>query len=264
MASPLVTLTTDFGAGSPYVGALKGAVLSVNPAASLVDLSHDVPPQDLRFCSFLLCAACPYFPSSALHVVVVDPGVGSERTILYVQTGDLRLLVPDNGCWTALAKRYPAPPFVVRLQERRYWRASVSSTFHGRDIFAPVAGYLTLGLAPELLGPHIASWAELHLPEPQISSGVLEGEVVFVDDFGNLLTNIGGDTYRRIEGSVRSISVNGQQVNQRVLTYADAPTGTLVALISSVNTLELAVVQGNAAHKLGASTGTPVRVACDA
>src|SRR5437763_3550394 len=153
MAGALITLTTDFGPASPYVAAMKGVLLAVNPEARLVDLSHHLPPQDLRYASFFLRSAVPYFPAGTLHVVIVDPGVGTSRDLLCVRTAGQVLLVPDNGCWTELARRLKGTPVVVRLTERRFWREEVSATFHGRDILAPVAGHLGRGVSPDELGP---------------------------------------------------------------------------------------------------------------
>jgi S-adenosyl-L-methionine hydrolase (adenosine-forming) len=263
MAAPLVTLTTDFGTGSTYVAAMKGALLAVNPAAHLVDLSHSVPPQDLLFCSFFLRSTLPFFPTGTLHVVVVDPGVGTDRAVLYVETGGQRLLAPDNGCWTALASLATDPPRVVRLTQQRYWRPSISPTFHGRDIFAPVAGHLSRGLDPQELGPPVTSWKELSWPAPRLAKDVLEGEVLFVDDFGNLLTNIPAEALEPWHGRVQSVDVGGHEVRRQVRTYGEADPGAIVALISSAGMLEVAVAHGSAARTLGASVGTPVRVELD-
>jgi S-adenosyl-L-methionine hydrolase (adenosine-forming) len=258
MTVPLVTLTTDFGPRSPYVAAMKGALLSVNGAVHLIDLSHSLPPQDVRYCNLFLLSAVPFFPAGTLHVVVVDPGVGTERAILYVEIGRQRLLVPDNGCWTGLLAQSPDPPRVIRLADRRWWHSEVSATFHGRDIFAPVTGHLSLGLPPERLGPQVKTWIELQMPRPRITSDALDGEVVMVDDFGNLLTNIAAADLRR--GTIHGITVGEHLVERWVRTYGEAPPGSLIALISSAGTLEVAQVHGNAARRLGASVGTPVRV----
>jgi S-adenosylmethionine hydrolase len=258
MAAPLVTLTTDFGPRSPYVAAMKGAILSVNANVHLIDLTHSLPPQDVGACSFFLRSALPFFPTGTLHVIVVDPGVGTERAVLYVEVQGQRLLVPDNGCWTGLIGPSAKPPLAVRLSERRYWAEEVSATFHGRDIFAPVAGHLSLGLAPDLLGARVASWVDWQLPQPRSSRDALVGEVVFVDDFGNLLTNISGDAW--LNCRVRRLLVGDQPVERHVRTYGEAPVGTVVTLVSSMDTLEIAEVQGNASRRLGATVGTPVRV----
>jgi hypothetical protein len=256
----VITLTTDFGDGSPYVAAMKGAVLAVNPDARLIDLGHAIGPQDLRHASFFLRAAVPYYPAGTIHVIVVDPGVGTERALLYVEVAGQRLLVPDNGCWSELARGASVPPVVHRLAEPRYWRPHVSATFHGRDILAPVAGHLSLGLDYRLLGPALSQWVELPAPAPLLATDQLRGEVVFVDPFGNLITNIPGEAYRWWQDRLAAVVVGEQAVDRRVRTYGEAPPGTLVALLSSVDTLEIAVTQGSAAARLGAGVGTAVRV----
>lgn len=253
-ADPIVTLTTDFGAGSSYVAAMKGVLLGLNPAVRLVDLGHAIPPQDVRHAAHFLASAVPCFPPGVLHVVVVDPGVGSDRAILYVELAGQRLLVPDNGCWTLLPG---TPARVLRLAEPRYWRQPVSATFHGRDIFAPVAGHLSRGLDPAALGPPVADWVRLALPAPTVDADGLSGEVAVVDSFGNLISNVPvallGDRPARV-------TIAGWPVPQRVRTYAEAAPGSLVALISSSGMLEIAVVQGSAARQLGLGVGAPVRV----
>jgi S-adenosylmethionine hydrolase len=260
MADSLVTLTTDFGTGSSYVAALKGILLGVNPAARLIDLAHNIPPQDVRYASFFLRAAVPWFPAGTLHVVVVDPGVGTDRAILYAEVGGQRLLVPDNGCWTGLCDETGPPGRVLRLAEPRYWRATVSRTFHGRDIFAPVAGHLSRGLDPGLLGPPAATWVQLDLPQPVLADASVTGEVVFIDPFGNLLTNIPGEALARWPDRSVEVRVGQAAITRRVQTYAEAEPGTLVALVSSLGTVEVAVCHGSAAVRLQAQVGTPVVV----
>src|SRR5262245_9010783 len=161
MADSIITLTTDFGTSSPFVAAMKGVILGINPAARIVDLTHDIPPHDLRHVSFFLAESLPYFPPGSLHVVVVDPEVGTSRNVLFVAVANQRLLVPDNGCWTLLAEGHAQPLRVLRLAEKRFWRPTVCNTFHGRDIFAPVAAYLSLGVNPGDLGPEVTRWREL-------------------------------------------------------------------------------------------------------
>src|SRR6516162_7812361 len=179
MADPIITLTTDFGSGSHYVAAAKGVILALNPEVRIIDLCHDIPAQDLRQTAFFLAAALPYFPPEVLHVVVVDPGVGSKRPILYVELANLRLLVPDNGCWTWLIDAARRKPRVIRLAEQRYWRSKISPTFHGRDIFAPVAANLSLGLDPRELGPIVSDWVRLDRPAPSQHAKGIAGEVLY-------------------------------------------------------------------------------------
>lgn len=256
VAHPTVTLTTDFGEDSPYVAAMKGVLLSINSAVQILDLSHQIPPQDVRHAAFFLASAVPHFPAEVLHVVVVDPGVGSDRALLYVETAGHRLLVPDNGCWTELA-RAAEPSLVIRLAEPRFWRPSVSRTFHGRDILAPVAGHLTLGVDPRELGPIATEWARLDLARAEARPDGWAGEVVFVDHFGNLITNLPGLLWQ--DRGVRFF-VGEREIPTRVSSYAEALPGTPVVLPSSNGALEVAVAQGSAAALLQAGVGTPVQV----
>ncbi len=252
---PILTLTTDFGEQSPYVAAMKGAILSINPAARILDLSHEIRPQDVRHAAFFLANAIPYYPPGPIHVVVVDPGVGSERALLYVEIEGHRLLAPDNGCWTELATA-AGRPTVIRLAESRFWRPAVSATFHGRDILAPVAAHLSLGVRPREFGPLVTDWVRLELPSVEVRPEGVFGRVLFVDRFGNLITNLPGSLLR--DASLR-LFVGDQEITQRARTYADRPPGTLLALESSFGTIELAVVQGSAADRLKAREDTPIR-----
>ncbi len=260
MPDPLITLTTDFGEDSPYVAAMKGSILSINPSARLLDLSHQVPPQDVRHAAFFLATALPYFPAGVIHVVVVDPGVGSARAVLYVAGGGQHLLVPDNGCWTLLAGSWSRPPMVRRLAEPAYWRHPVSATFHGRDIFAPAASWLSRSLDPACLGPVVTEWVQLEDRPPTVAADAIHGEVVFVDHFGNLITNVSAALLAGLGERPLSFQVGEQVVQRQVRTYADAEPGQLVALFSSSGMLEFAVAQGNAARRLQMGIGTAVLV----
>jgi S-adenosylmethionine hydrolase len=259
MAAPIITLTSDFGSRSPFVAAMKGVLLCINPDARVVDLSHDIPPYDVRHAAFFLADSLPYFPPNTLHVVVVDPGVGGGREVLFVAVAGQRLLVPDNGCWTLLAEGHAQPLRVIRVREPRFWRPIVSPTFHGRDIFAPVAAYLSLGVNPAELGPVTAEWQHLDWPAPHRRADGLTGEVIFVDHFGNLITNVSGAALAGAAGQ-SSILLEDHVVPRRVRTYADASPGDLVALISSNGLLEIAEVQGNAARRLGAGIGSRIHI----
>jgi S-adenosylmethionine hydrolase len=204
-----------------------------------------------------LRGAIPCFPAGTIHVIVVDPGVGTDRALLCVELLEQKLLVPDNGCWTLLAELAETPPTVTRLTEARYWRQPVAPTFHGRDILAPVAGHLSLGVAPSALGTRLASWEKVGLPTPCVTAVGVAGEVVFIDRFGNLITNIAAE---HCEAASSQVSIGNTLVPRRVRAYAEAPPGSLVALVSSFGLLEIAVTQGSAARQLGAKVGTPVHV----
>lgn len=259
MADPLITLTTDFGTDSPYVAAMKGVILTINPAARLIDLSHQIPPQNVRHAAYFLAESIPYFPAGTIHIFVVDPGVGTERRLLYAELAGQRLLAPDNGCWTLIPEAASAAP-VIHLSEARYWRSVVSDTFHGRDIVAPVAAHLSLGISPTSLGPKVADWMRLQEPLPRRTPSGLIGEVVFLDHFGNLITNIPGAEYVALSGNAGRVVVGDRGVDRRVRTYGEATPGTLVSLVSSSGRLEIAEVNGNAARRLGVGVGAKVTV----
>jgi S-adenosyl-L-methionine hydrolase (adenosine-forming) len=259
VSDPLITLTTDFGDASPYVAAMKGVILGVNPSVSLVDLTHQIPPQNIRYAVYFLGTALSYFPSGTLHVIVVDPGVGGERAILYAEAAGQRVLAPDNGCLTTLLANVGPPSVVRHVRDPRFWRTSISSTFHGRDIFAPVAGHLSKGIDPAELGPLSAGWVTLATPKPRTIKNGIVGEVVFIDSFGNLISNIPGKIVRQPPTLLRI----GRRSFKRfawVHSYAEAKSGQLAALNSSDGQLEVAVAQGSAARRLRARVGTPLAV----
>jgi S-adenosylmethionine hydrolase len=252
----IVTLLTDFGNRSPYSAALKGVILGINPQAHLVDLSHEIPPQDLRHAAYYLLQAVPYYPPGTVHVAVIDPGVGSERAILLVELKGQYLIVPDNGCWAWLEHFHGPALSVRRATETRYWRQRVSATFHGRDIFAPVAGWLSRGVAAECFGREISEWMRLPLPACQIEANEIVGEIIFIDDFGNVITSIPENA---VPARAR-VQHGNETVGRRLKTYADGQAGELGYLMSSSGFLEIAQVQGNAARRLGVRPGDTVHV----
>lgn len=259
----VITLTTDFGAGSRYVAAMKGVILSICPTATIVDIAHDVPPQDIRRAALLLDDAAEWFPSGTIHVAVVDPGVGTDRAIVYARIGTQQFIAPDNGLLSRLAARTP-PEMLIRLSDPAYWLKKISATFHGRDIMAPVAAHLASGLDPRRLGPQLERLVMLDWPEARVQPSRIDGEVIEVDAFGNLITNItaqllaGRPTDRRA-----CIVCDGHEVRGIGRTYAERPDGTLVALIGSSGRLELALVGDNAAQRLGVGAGSSVTIRWD-
>ncbi len=260
MCESIITLTTDFGAGSPYVAQMKGAILSINRQARIVDLTHAIEPQNVLQAAWVLRDVTIQFPARTIHVVVVDPGVGTARRIVCAQWDEQLFIAPDNGCLTGLANARE-PSTIRELAEPQFWRPNVSSTFHGRDIMAPVAAHLSLGLNPEALGPRCASLVQLELPEAHTLSGKIEGEVVSIDSFGNLVTNITSemlaDTPRDETTVVRCDEHETLGIYQ---AYADQPEMTLIALIGSSGYLELAIVNDSAKIMLGVATGEKVTV----
>jgi S-adenosyl-L-methionine hydrolase (adenosine-forming) len=258
MPRPVITLTTDFGEGSSYVAQMKGVILTLNPEATLVDITHKVPPQDIRHGAQVLDDVTRRFPSDTIHVAVVDPGVGTERRILYARIGTQNYIAPDNGLLTLVAHRAP-PSQTIVLTKRDYWLAEVSSTFHGRDIMAPVAAYLSLGLNPVSLGPPVEDLLKKTWPEAHVEDNRIEGSVVSFDSFGNLITDI---TIKMLGDLVTSDSVvvhcGEQQIRGIVHTYHGRKPGSLVALVGSTGLLELAIVNGNAAKTTQTEVGSPV------
>ncbi len=256
-----ITLTTDFGTGSPYVAAMKGVILSINPAATIIDISHAIPAMDVTRGALVLEDTTPWFPDGTIHVAVVDPGVGTQRSILYARIGGQQYVAPDNGLLSRLMARR-RPSMVRRLSEREHWLAEVSHTFHGRDIMAPVAARLSLGLDPRRLGPPAGQLEQVEVSVAQVVDQKIRGEVLSIDSFGNLITNI---PYELLAGQPNDDRVcvvcSIYETFGIYQTYGAQAPGMLVALIGSSGRLELAIVGDNAAARLGVSIGTPVVVA---
>lgn len=260
MSDAIITLTTDFGLDSPYTASMKGVILSLHPDARLVDISHSVPPQDVRHGGWVLAEATPRFPAGTIHVAVIDPGVGTERKIIYAEIGDQRYVAPDNGLLGRLARRAP-PTRIIALRRREFWLEPVSDTFHGRDIMAPVAARLSLGLDPARLGEPFQTLFELDWPKARVEPRQIVGQVLWIDSFGNLITNIRREELDSIPSSSPvQISCSARSTDRLVRTYAEAPQGSLVALVGSGGELEMAVVGGNAARGLGLGLGEEVIV----
>jgi len=254
----VVTLTTDFGTGSPYVAAMKGVILSINPAVTLVDLTHDIRPQDVRHGAIVLDDVTDRFPTGTIHTAVIDPGVGTDRAILYARIGNQQYVAPDNGLLSRIIRR-TKPSVVIRLENPEFWLPEISNTFHGRDIMAPVAARLSLGLNPEQLGPLAEAIDRLAWPEVKQTPQRIDGEVVEIDSFGNLITNITAEmlTNRPTDNRVCTVC-NIYETWGIFHAYAQHPDGTLMALIGSNERLELAVVGDNASARLGIPVGSPV------
>ena len=254
----IITLTTDFGTGSTYAAAMKGVILGINPAATLVDITHDVSPQDVRRGAVVLDDVTQRFPKDTIHVAVIDPGVGTDREILYARVGSQQYVAPDNGLLSRLTQRIE-PACVLRLTNRKYWLEPISNTFHGRDIMAPVAAHLSLGLDPSELGDSFQALGGIDWPQVEVSAQRIAGTVIEVDSFGNLITNISSDLLagRPTDNRVCVIS-SIYETNGVYSTYADHPRDTFIALVGSHGRIELAIVGDSAAARLGIQTGTPV------
>ncbi len=254
---PIITLTTDFGLTDGYVAAMKGVIVGLAPQATLIDVSHQIAPQNVRAAAWVLQTILPYFPPGTVHMVVVDPGVGSARRPMAAASGDRYFVGPDNGVFTyALSAGEPA--VCIHLDNPAYWLPAVSHTFHGRDIFSPVAAHLANGVPLAALGAPFSDPVRFDAPPPRrLPDGSLRGQIIHVDHFGNLISNIPGAW---LAGRRWSVHLASQRLMGPSLSYAAAAPGQLLALVSSGGTLEIALRDGNAAERLGAAADEPIVV----
>jgi S-adenosyl-L-methionine hydrolase (adenosine-forming) len=257
----IITLLTDFGLKDGNVGVMKGVILGIAPHAQIIDLSHLIGPQNVREAALILARSAPYFPNKTIHVVVVDPGVGTNRRSLAAQIGAQRFVLPDNGLLTRVlehAEQSEQMVDIVHLDKPSYWLPDVSHVFHGRDIFAPIAGHLAAGVPLTELGRPINDPVILKLPQPKRTSAGLQGEIIHIDHFGNLTTNIRREHLR--DTSKLIVQLGTQQVGGLVKTFGESSVGQAVALYGSTGDLIVAIVNGNAAQSLGVKVGDPVEV----
>ena len=260
MARPVVAFLSDFGTRDHYAGTLKAVVLSVCPDATLIDIGHEIPAHDVLAGALELAACYRYFPVGAIFLVVIDPGVGSSRRGIAADCGDYKFVAPDNGVLSAVFRETP-PRKVIELTERKYARATVSRTFEGRDRFAPAAGWLAKGIALVSMGKSISNYHVIDLPRPDVATDRIAGEVMRVDRFGNLITNIDRRTLEQFaNGKAIGITIGDRNIARIVATYAEAPAGELCALFGSTDHLEIAVNAGDAATSLGLGRGTKAQV----
>jgi len=257
-SSGFITLMTDFGVADGFVGTMKGVIYSINPDATIVDISHEISSQDVSSAAFLLAASCRYFPAGTVHLVVVDPGVGSQRRAVAVETEKYYFVAPDNGVLTrALAQEEIIRS--VELTNSEYFLHEVSSTFHGRDIFAPVAAHLSLGIDIKNLGVEIDDLMRIPISEPEVTQNGIKGRVIYIDKFGNLITDITRELFETVV-SERQFAIKVAQVKLDRLShsYADIPAGHPLAIFDSFGNLEIAVNRANASKVLGIHAGDDV------
>ncbi len=257
----IITLMTDFGMRDGFVGVMKGVIWGIAPEARIADLTHLISPQDILQAGVVLDRAAPYFPSGTIHIVVVDPGVGTARRPIAAQVGEQRYVGPDNGTLTMLlarAQRQNWKVEIVELNQPKYWRDEISASFHGRDIFAPVAAHLAAGVPLSAVGSPISDPVLLLLSAPERTATGLRGEIIHIDHFGNIGTNIKREDVATL-GSV-SVRACGQDVPGLSNTFGDKPPGELIAFINSIGELAIAVVNGNAGQRLNAKVGDVVEV----
>ena len=270
----IITLTTDFGLNDAYVAAMKGVILGINPEATLVDICHTIKPQNVSQAAFVLSTAYQFFPQKTVHLVVVDPGVGTERRGIILRTPSADFVAPDNGVLSyviqesstesatdndSLQQRELEPKLeAVEITRAQFWRTPVSSTFHGRDIFAPVAALLSLGFPPINFGEAITSLAMLPLPQVhQRPDGSLVGHVIHIDNFGNLITSIKNSDLPSTKQPI-TIEIGDQVISGLSRTYAEGRG--LLALIGSSGYLEVALKGGSANTFLDVEIGSEVKL----
>ena len=261
MARPVIALLTDFGTRDHYAGTMKGVALGICPDATLVDISHEVGAHDVLGGALELAAAYRYFPIGTIFLVVVDPGVGSARRGIAADAGDYKFVAPDNGVLTAVFDEHP-PKRVVELTERKYARPTVSRTFEGRDRFAPAAAWLAKGIDLAALGRSAGPIQRLEIPRATAGDGRLDGQVLRVDRFGNLITNIDRKAFEKLAaGGPLDIRIGSHQISRVVSTYADASPGGVCALFGSTDHLEIAANGASAAEALDLRRGAAVHLA---
>ena len=259
--SGIVTLITDFGFLGEYVGAMKGAILKVNPRCQVIDVTHQIEPQDVLRASFILKNTYPYYPGGTVHVVVVDPGVGTGRRPVVLQKNGHLFVGPDNGVFTfLLSDKGRTEGYEITRKE--FFLSPLSETFHGRDLFAPVAGHLSLGRDPSRFGPRAGGFMRVEWPAPQMKGKNLLGRILFTDSFGNLITNISREEYGGLmKGRPLQIKGKGWRIDHVHRTYGQGKPGQPMALFGSAGLLEIAVNRGSAKKTLGLRSGNRLIIA---
>jgi S-adenosylmethionine hydrolase len=256
----MITLTTDFGTEDSYVGMMKGVILTIKPDVTIVDISHQVRPGAVLDAALMIRNAYSFFPEGTVHVVVVDPGVGSERRPVLVTAGGHFFVGPDNGTFQSIIETHPENK-IIHLKNDRFFLPKPSSTFHGRDLFAPVAAHLLSGVAPSEMGSPIHNPTHLKTPSIRREGTSLHGQVVHVDHFGNLITNIHSSemsNFTKIEDLV--IEVGSLSIKGVKKTYSDVPRGNFLALMGSSDFLEIAVNSGRASERFRLDTGNEKKI----
>jgi S-adenosylmethionine hydrolase len=256
----MITLTSDFGLKDPYVAEMKGVILAINPKATLVDITHEVEKFNVRMAAFMLASAAPYFPQAAIHLAVVDPGVGTQRRAILIQTKKSVFVGPDNGI-LILAAQNQGIEHVYQLTNHTFLLAKISSTFHGRDIFAPAAAHLDKGIEPREFGPEIKDPAKPEFVSVKRANRSLIGEVMHIDGFGNIITNINETDF--VQNHAEKINVDLPDISLKLTlgkTYAETKPKEPIALIGSHGFVEIALNQGNAAEKFHAKAGDKIVV----
>lgn len=255
----VIGLLTDFGLNDNFVGVMKGVIYRINPQAKIVDLCHEIESHNIYDAAFLLKSSYPYFPEGTVFLIVVDPGVGSERKSVIVETEKYIFVAPDNGVLSFLTERDIKR--IIQITNEEYFLKPVSRTFHGRDIFAPVAAHLSRGKKIEKFGTAIKKIKKLKFSEPQIKNNRLMGEVMYVDHFGNLITNINQDAFLRfIEGNKFQIVIGKEKISKISSSYQEGEKGLPIAIFGSFDNLEISLYGDDASQRLNLNKGSKIYI----
>jgi len=260
LANAIITLTTDYGTNDHLVGTLKGVILKINPDVTIVDITHNINAFDLLDGALAIGSAYSYFPSRTVHVVVVDPGVGTERRPLLASAANQYFVAPDNGVLSVIYEREKESLVVRHANVEHYYLQPVSKTFHGRDIFAPVAAWLTKGWQTPSMGDEITDYKKFAIPRPKEADGVMKGVILRADAFGNLITNFRAEDLPEsaLAGGDVKFQVGNQAVTRLVDTFAQGNNGEAIAYLGSSGYIEIGINKGNASRTLSLGRGTAV------
>ena len=252
---PIITLTTDFGLTDIYVGEMKGVIFQINPQAQIVDITHSIPSQNLFSAAFQINNVYQYFPAGSIHIIVVDPGVGSQRRSIVCQTEKATFVCPDNGICTKIFEQEELIR-AIEITNLNFCLPQVSRTFHGRDVFAPVAAYISCGISLTDLGPEISNITMLSIPQPKITEDRIIGEVIWIDHFGNAITNVSMKSFKSTFFNAKfAIQIAGMEIDRLSSFYSESDVGSTLALVNSSGNIEIAVNQGSASSILNIKVG---------
>jgi S-adenosylmethionine hydrolase len=260
----VISITTDFGQLNGFVGVMKGVIWGIAPEAHIADITHDIPPQNIHLGAYALWRVVPFFPPGSVHIAVVDPGVGTQRRPIGLRIGDQFYIVPDNGLITPIldeGEKSNLPIEIIHLNNPEYWLPEVSHTFHGRDIFAPTGAHLAHGLPLQALGDPITDPVRLDFSQPKQTEQGWEAHITIIDVFGNLTLDLPAKAIRDAKNLI--FKLRGHTIEGLQKSYGHRKIGDLIALVDSEQYVEISVVNGNAAQKLGAQIGDVVEVILD-
>ncbi|MEE2909180.1 MAG: SAM-dependent chlorinase/fluorinase [Candidatus Poribacteria bacterium] len=254
----IITLTTDFGLTDTYVGEMKGVIFQINPQAQIIDITHNIPPQDLSSAAFQINNAYQYFPEGSIHIIVIDPSVGSQRRSIVCQTEKAIFVCPDNGICTKIFEQEKLTR-TIEITNPNFCLRQISRTFHGRDVFAPVAAHISCGVSLTDLGPEISDITRLSIPQPKITDNEIIGKIIWIDNFGNAITNVSMETLKSTSFDTKcTIQIAGIEIDHLSSFYDESGIGSTLALVNSSGNIEIAVNQGSASSTLNIKVGEKI------